>query len=169
VAIHQAQQAVLNKDHRGITISFIGVTDDQIGVELARLADQLLNPGSFTILPRMKHSDVLSEIGKCNVVVSLAENESFGIYIAEAMSSGAIVIRTRISGYEETVKESLNGYGIEPKISQLAEKLIQLSNISEFPHQKFLQMMEKSKEIIQPFLESKYSNVTEFFADGRRG
>jgi glycosyltransferase involved in cell wall biosynthesis len=165
LAVHQAQQAILNKDRRRITISFIGVTDDQIGVELARLADQLLNPGSFTILPRMKHSDVLSEIGKCNVVVSLAENESFGIYIAEAMSSGAIVIRTKISGYEETVKESLNGYGIEPKISQLAEKLIQLSNINEFPHQKFLQMMEKSKDIIQPFLDSKYSNVTDFFVD----
>jgi glycosyltransferase involved in cell wall biosynthesis len=169
LAVHQAQQAVLNKDHRRITISFIGVTNDQIGVELTRLADQLLNPGSFTILPRMSHNQVLSEIGKCNVVVSLAENESFGIYIAEAMSSGAIVLRTTISGYEETVKESLNGYGIEPKISQLAEKLIELANVNEFPHQKILQMMEKSKEIIQPFLESRYSHITDFFADRRFG
>ena len=169
LAVHQAQQAILNKDHRRITISFIGVTDDQIGVELTRLADQLLNPGSFTILPRMSHNQVLSEIGKCNVVVSLAENESFGIYIAEAMSSGAIVLRTTISGYEETVKESLNGYGIEPKISQLAEKLIELANANEYPHQKILQMMEKSKEIIQPFLQSKYSHITDFFADRRLG
>ena len=169
LAVHQAQQANLNKKHRRITISFIGITEDQIGLELKRLADQMLNPGSFTILPRMPHNQVLNEVGKCNVVVSLAENESFGIYIAEAMTSGAIVIRTRVSGYEETVQESINGYGIDPKISKLAEKITQLSDFNEVSDQSFLQMMEKSKEIIRPFLESKYSQVIDFFIDRRRG
>lgn len=162
-AIYLAQQANRNKGHRNIKISFIGVTDDPIGLELRRLANQLLAAGSFYILPRMTHKRVLEEIGKCNVVVSLAENESFGIYIAEAMSSGAIVVRTRISGYEETVQESINGYGIDAKISDLAETLVRLSKLDNFSHQKFLQMMQKSSEMIQPFLESNYNHITDFF------
>jgi len=166
LAVQQAQQESLKKNYRKITISFIGVTDDQIGCELKRLANQILIPGSFTILPRMPHHEILTEIGKCNVVVSLAENESFGIYIAEAMSSGAVVLRTRVSGYEETVQESLNGFGIEPKISMLAEKIIGLSDQNEISDQGLLQMMEKSKEIIRPYLESKYSHITDFYGDG---
>ena len=165
LAVQQAQQESLKKNFRKITISFIGVTDDQIGSELKRLANQILIPSSFTVLPKMTHNQILAEIGKSNVVVSLAENESFGIYIAEAMSSGAVVIRTRVSGYEETVQESLNGFGIEPKISMLAEKIIRLSDQKEFSDQRILQMMEKSKDIIKPYLDSNYSRITDFFDD----
>jgi glycosyltransferase involved in cell wall biosynthesis len=162
-AVHLAQKSHNPGTDRLITISFIGITDDPIGKELTRLAESLLSPGSYRIFPKLPHAEVLNEISKCNVVVSLSENESFGLYIAEAMSSGAVVIRTAVSGFEETVREGINGFEIPATIEGLANQLKYISNKDRFSNDEFKVMMDNSKSLIEPFIQSQYTQISDYY------
>jgi len=162
-AVHLAQESHNPATDRLITISFIGITDDPVGKELIRLAKSLLNPGSYRIFPKLPHAELLREIFKCNVVVSLSENESFGLYIAEAMSSGAVVLRTAVSGFEETVREGVNGFEVPPTIEGLANQLNYISNKNRFSNDEFKVMMENSKSLIKPFIDSQYTQISDFY------
>jgi glycosyltransferase involved in cell wall biosynthesis len=164
-AVHLAQKSHNPATDRLITISFIGVTDDPIGKELTRLAKSLLSPGSYRIFPKLPHAEVLNEISKCNVVVSISENESFGLYIAEAMSSGAVVVRTAVSGFEETVREGINGFEIPATIEGLANQLKHISNKEHFSNDEFKVMMEYSKSLIKPFIDSQYTQISDYYFD----
>jgi len=161
--VHLAQKSHNPETDRLITISFIGITDDPVGKELIRLAGLLLNPGSYRIFPKLPHAKVLHEISKCNVVVSLSENESFGLYIAEAMSSGAVVVRTAVSGFEETVREGINGFEIPATIEGLANQLKYISNKDHFSNDEFKAMMEYSKALIEPFIQSQYTQISDYY------
>jgi glycosyltransferase involved in cell wall biosynthesis len=161
--VHLAQKSHNPGTDRLITISFIGITDDPIGKELTRLAESLLSPGSYRIFPKLPHAEVLNEISKCNVVVSLSENESFGLYIAEAMSSGAVVIRTAVSGFEETVREGINGFEIPATIEGLANQIKYISNKDHFSNDEFKAMMENSKSLIKPFIDSQYTQISDYY------
>jgi glycosyltransferase involved in cell wall biosynthesis len=162
-AVHLAQKSHNPATDRLITVSFIGITDDPIGQELTRLAESLLSPGSYRIFPKLPHVEVLNEISKCNVVVSLSKNESFGLYIAEAMSSGAVVVRTAVSGFEETVREGINGFEIPATIEGLVNQLKYISNKDYFSNDEFKVMMENSKSLIKPFIDSQYAQISDYY------
>ena len=163
VAVHDAQKMAIGNGFREIRVKFLGITNDPIGAELKRLANEVLLPKSYKIMGKLTKQSLLAELSECNVVVSLAKNESFGLYIAEAMSAGAIVVRTKISGFEETVDEGKNGYGIKASISELASVLELLADKSKMPNIELLKMMEHSKEKIRPFVESTFSQIIDLF------
>jgi len=162
MAIALAQQNSTGTSFRKIFVSFVGITKDPIGEELIRLAEGLLTPGTYSFCGPVSHRQALRELGLCNVVVSLSQNESFGLYIAEAMSAGAVVLRTKISGFEETVEEGINGYAIN-SIQDLAARIEEIANLVSTPHEDFLAMMNRSQEIIYPYLDSSYDNIYDYF------
>ena len=164
-AVHLAQNKTVGAGYRKIRIKFLGITNDTIGEELRRLATELLLPESYKIMGRLPKKSLLYELSECNVVVSLAINESFGLYIAEAMSAGAVVVRTKISGFEETVDEGINGYGIEASISELASVLEFLADKSKMSNEELLLMMKHSQEKVKPFMESNFSPIIELFQE----
>ncbi len=167
LSVHKAQTNILNSKnpHRPITIKFIGIGNDATGNEIKRLADQLLLPGSFEIYNRLDKNKTLELIAESNVVVSLSSNESFGLYIAEAMTAGAIVLRTNVSGHKEMLKDSINGFTLDGTIEDLAEKLLYISDTTKFSNEEFDNFMKNSMSIIEPYTDVNYITMFESKTD----
>ena len=163
ISVHKAQIKVLDSKgtHRPIRVKFIGIGNDPTGNELKRLAEQLLMPSSYEIFGRLEKKKTLELISESNVVVSLSSNESFGLYIAEAMTTGAIVLRTNVSGHKEMLKDSINGFTLDGTIEDLAEKLLYISDTTKFSNEMFDQFMENSITIVEPYTEVNYISMFE--------
>ena len=148
---------------RRINLKLIGVGDDLIGSEVRRLARELIPEENLEIFGRMPKSQVLELLSQCNTVVSLADNESFGLYMAEAMTGGAVVLRTRISGFEEQVIENVNGFGLSNPIFDLSKRLSDLANYQITSDKQLLDMLLSSIEISKKFVNSNYEGVLKHF------
>jgi glycosyltransferase involved in cell wall biosynthesis len=149
--------------NRPINLKLIGVGDDLIGSEVRRLAKELVPEENLEIFGRMPKSHVLELLSQCNTVVSLADNESFGLYLAEAMTGGAVVLRTRISGFEEQVIENVNGFGLSNPIYDLSKRLSELASYQETSDENLYNMLLSSMEIAQKFVDSNYKAVLSHF------
>ena len=167
LSVHKAQTYMVGSKnpHRPITIKFIGIGNDATGNEIKRLADQLLLPGSFEIYNRLDKNKTLELIAESNVVVSLSSNESFGLYIAEAMTAGALVLRTNVSGHKEMLKDSINGFTLDGTIEDLAEKLCYISDTTKFSNEDLDNFMKNSMTIIKPYTDVNYITMFESKTD----
>jgi glycosyltransferase involved in cell wall biosynthesis len=160
LATHIAQKnAESNQTWREIKLTLIGVGNDMIGQEVSRMCEELLIPGTYDLFSNLKQSDVLTELSRSNVVVSLSDNESFGLYLAEAMSAGAVVLRTPVSGHHEQVVHGTNGYLIHDGIEDLASRILMLSDIETTSDTSFQEMMKFSMNLIDPFTKGTYATV----------
>lgn len=162
VAMAQTAARSSNVSRRDIELVLIGVGDNFFGREVTRIANQSLQKGSFELFGKLGRLDCLREISACNVAVSLSDNESFALYIAEAMSSGAIVLRTPVGGSEETVSHDFNGWSINT-ISELTQRLLLLSDRTQTSDERLIQMMQNSKDKIGPWLAGGHSEVVNDF------
>jgi glycosyltransferase involved in cell wall biosynthesis len=167
IAVHKAQMQMLGSinAHRPIKINFIGIGNDPTGNEVKRLADQLLLPSTYEIYGKLDKCTTLEVIAESNVVVSLSSNESFGLYIAEAMTAGAIVLRTNVSGHKEMLKDSINGFTLDGTIEDLAEKLLYISDTTKFSNEEFDNFMKNSMSIIEPYTDVNYITMFESKTD----
>jgi glycosyltransferase involved in cell wall biosynthesis len=148
---------------RRINLKLIGIGDDLIGSEVRRLATELIPEENLEIFGRMPKNQVLELLSQCNTVVSVADNESFGLYLAEAMTGGAVVLRTRISGFEEQVIENVNGFGLSNPIFDLSKRLSDLANHQITSDKHLFEMLLSSMEISQKFVNSNYESVLRYF------
>jgi glycosyltransferase involved in cell wall biosynthesis len=162
IAMAQAMLQTAAKPHRKIKIDLVGVGNDTIGTEVRRIAELALEKGSFQIFDKLARAECLELISKANVVVSMSDNESFALYIGEAMSSGAIVLRTKTGGYEETVLPGNNGWLVNDVV-QLAGHLSSLADTSQTSNQQIIQMLQTSKDLIKPWLDHGYESVIRDF------
>jgi glycosyltransferase involved in cell wall biosynthesis len=162
LATSMAIRSITPGDRR-INLKLIGVGDDLIGTEVRRLANELIPEENLEIFGRMPKSQVLELLSQCNTVVSLADNESFGLYIAEAMTGGAVVLRTRISGFEEQVIENVNGFGLSNPIFDLSKRLSDLANYQITSDKQLFEMLLSSIEISEKFVNSNYEGVLKHF------
>lgn len=167
ISVHKAQINALGSKstHRPIRVKFIGIGNDPTGNELKRLAEQLLVPSSYEIFGRLEKKKTLELISESNVVVSLSSNESFGLYIAEAMTAGAIVLRTNVSGHKEMLKDSINGFTLDGTIEDLAEKLLYISDTTKFSNEDLENFMKNSMTIIEPYTDVNYITMFETKTD----
>lgn len=160
IAVALAQQkSSSNKNSRSIHLTLVGLEDNFLGNEILRIGEQTLLQDTFRGLGPLDFENCLVELSEANVVVSLSENESFGLYIAQAMTQGAIVLRTPVGGHDETVLDQINGFIITMGIVELAEKLVKLADRKLTPDSKFLNMMLESKALIEPHIGAGYSSL----------
>ena len=152
---------------REINLKLIGIGDDLIGSEVRRLARELIPGENLEIFGRLPKKQVLDILSLCNTVVSLADNESFGLYLAEAMTGGAVVLRTQISGYHEQVIENVNGYGLVNPIFDLSQRLLDLASREVTSDDQLFRMLESSIQISQKFVDSNYEDVLKHFSQKR--
>jgi glycosyltransferase involved in cell wall biosynthesis len=89
----------------------------------------------------------------------LSDNESFGLYIAEAMSSGAIVLRTDVGGREETLKDGLNGFVLAGTVEDLEAKLLLLLDRSRTSDLELQAMSQQSSAMAARFVEKGYPEL----------
>ncbi|HSE31767.1 MAG TPA: glycosyltransferase family 4 protein [Pyrinomonadaceae bacterium] len=74
---------------------------------LEELVNKLGLTGRFRFLGWL--DDAAALLGSLNVFVSASETESFGLVIAEAMASGAVVVATATEGAREIISEGETG------------------------------------------------------------
>lgn len=140
-----------------ISLTLVGVGKDKNGKSIKAISR---NPNlKFTLkaLGQLPRDETLKAIGEANVVVSLSDNESLGLYIIEAMTAGAIVLRTRVGGAQETLIDGINGLELDGTVEDLAVKLGKLADILMTDKEKFLTMMRQSKKLSSRFVNADYA------------
>lgn len=139
-----------------ISLTLIGIGKDKNGNAIRKISRNPHLKFKLNAIGQLPKDETLREIGKSNVVVSLSENESLGLYIVEAMASGAVVLRTIVGGAEETLINGLNGLELDGTVEDLAEKLVSLADILMTNNEKFISMMQESKKLSNRFVRADY-------------
>ena len=154
-------QSKLSKiqNSREVHLVFVGLGDDQIGNEIMRTADWLMKPGTFTGLGRVPFEQCADALSQANVVVSMSSKESFGLYVAEAMSGGAVVLRTDAGGTSETLVSGVNGFALDGTVEGLADRLVWLANKADCDDKTLLRLMTASKDLVSPYLSHQYGDL----------
>ena len=110
----------------------IGKTD-YISQQLRWIGNSVLKD-HVRIYDVMPKSDALDITHKCNVVLCCSLNETFGLYIAEGMLMGHVVLRNNSAGVDEQLVDGKNGYLIDHQdinsISSAIEKLADKGRVS---------------------------------------
>jgi alpha-maltose-1-phosphate synthase len=75
-------------------------------------------------IPRARHSEVLAELRRCDVLVFPSLFEGFGLVILEALAQGVPVITTSSTGGADILTDGLDGFVIPPRsVDAIVEKL----------------------------------------------
>lgn len=141
-----------------ISLTLVGIGKDKIGNAIREISRNSNLKFRLDAIGQLPKDEALKVIGTANVVVSLSDNESLGLYIIEAMTAGAIVLRTRVGGAQETLVDGLNGLELDGTVEDLAEKLVLLADILMTDKEKFLNMMQESKKLSSRFVNVDYAS-----------
>lgn len=144
------------KKYRDFSLHLLAIGDDYISQQIRWIGGSLLG-SHLNIYPSMPRAGALELTSKCNAVMCCSLNETFGLYVAEAMFMGHVVVRNDSAGVDEQLQEGVNGYLIDhtdvPKIADVLEKLLNKDKTSD----KDLQRMgEASQKIISEFGKNDY-------------
>ncbi len=142
----------------GISLTLVGLGKDRTGNAIRKMSKNSKLGFKLKALGQLPKDDALKAIGEANVVVSLSNNESLGLYVIEAMTAGAIVLRTKVGGAEETLVNGLNGFELDGSVEDLADKLVALAEILMTKNEKFLNMMQESKNLSNRFVNADYKS-----------
>ncbi len=148
--------------YRPFELHLIAIGDDYISNQIKWLSQSLFQDQIkvYGFLP--KH-DALAIASICNSVICCSLNETFGLYIAEGMLMGHVILRNDVAGVDEQLVDGKNGLLIDhtdiPKFAAAIEKLL---NKSTYSNEALLAMSRASQEIIGTY--SKYTYVDQIEA-----
>ena len=144
------------KDYRNFKLHLVAIGEDYLSQQIKWIGDSLLAK-HIAIYPSLPKSEALDITAKCNAVVCCSLNETFGLYVAEGMLMGHIVLRNNSAGIDEQLKDGVNGYFIDhtdiEKFAAILEKLLNKKTISNAQLQK---MGVASQEIIAQYSQNNY-------------
>ncbi|MBX2995757.1 MAG: glycosyltransferase [Bdellovibrionaceae bacterium] len=100
--------AIFQLDHTSSELLIAG--DGPEEDHLKKLARELGIEKSVHFLGYRSRNQVLEDLRRCHVVLNLSLEESFGVAIVEALSTGVPVIATRVGGVPELIEDGINGY-----------------------------------------------------------
>ena len=148
-------------NYRDVHLNLLAVSEkDYISQQIRWIAKSAL--GKYvTIYNIMPKDDAMALADKCNAVLCCSLNETFGLYIAEGMLMGHILLRNNVAGEAEQLINGKNGYLIDhtdikdiaDKIEKLASKTVSSKNL--------LDMSKKSQEIMSSFQSASYLDQIE--------
>lgn len=142
--------------YRPFTLQLVAINDDYVSKQIRWTAESLLGK-SVKIYNSMPKADALKVTSECNAVICCSLNETFGLYIAEGMLMGHIVLRNNSAGVDEQLIDGENGFFIDhtnPKqFSQQIEKLLNKDTLS---NEDLLKMSKSSQAIMNNYQKYKY-------------
>ena len=86
---------------------------------------------NINFLGQLERNKVIEELKKSDIFVLLSDNETFGLSYLEAMATGNIVIGKKGDGIDGIIKNSKNGFLIEPKSEELKKCLEKILAMDE--------------------------------------
>lgn len=148
------------KKYRDFKLSLVGVADDYVSQQIKIIARSLLDK-KVDILPSIPHNDALKLTAKCNAVICCSLNETFGLYVAEGMFMGHVLLRNNSAGMEEQLKDGVNGYYIDTTdVKQFSATIERLLN-KRLTGEQLKEMGEESKKIISSYANNQYVETIE--------
>lgn len=130
--------------------------DDYISQQIRWIGESLIKK-YLVIYPSLPKEKALGITAKCNSVICCSLNETFGLYVAEGMFMGHVVLRNNSAGVDEQLKDGVNGYFIDhTNIKQFASVIEKILNKKTTPDKKLQAMGRASQEIISEYNDNSY-------------
>lgn len=149
------------KLYRNFNLHLLSIGDDYISQQIGWIGTSLLGD-RIKILPPAPHHESLEITATCNAVICCSLNETFGLYVAEAMFAGHIVLRNNSAGVDEQLKEGVNGFFIDhTDIHQFADVIETILNKDKNSDEQLQAMGAASQEIISHYAENTYLDKIE--------
>jgi glycosyltransferase involved in cell wall biosynthesis len=143
--------------YRDFTLTLVGIGDDYVSRQIRTLGAAVLG-SRLEVMPQVAPETVLEVTRRCNVVICSSINESFGLYVAEGMAMGHVVLRSDTGGSEEQLQPGVNGYAIDiGDIGQFASTIGRLLDRLAASNESLNAMGRASQEIIEPFRHGSYA------------
>lgn len=157
-------QSVHPEQYRKFDIHFVAIGEsDYVSTQIKLIGDSVLGKNLHTY-PPLPRDEALSIASKCNTVLCCSLNETFGLYIAEGMLMGHVVLRNKSAGFEEQLVEGKNGYFMDiSNIEQMAKTLEKVLNKKTISNEKLCNMGDASKQIAREFSKNSYLDQIELF------
>ncbi|HJP96897.1 MAG TPA: glycosyltransferase [Candidatus Saccharimonadales bacterium] len=144
------------KNYRDFSLTLLAIGDDYISQQIKWIGDSTLGK-HVDIHSPMPREDALAIMAKSNVVMCCSLNETFGLYVAEGMFMGCVVLRNDAAGVDEQLKEGVNGYAIDhTNIPAMAEVLEKILNKKITSDESLQDMGAASQQIIGEYGKNDY-------------
>jgi glycosyltransferase involved in cell wall biosynthesis len=142
--------------YRDFSVHFISIGDDYVSEQIKTIGNSTLED-RFNVYPSLPREEALEIASSCNVVICCSLNETFGLYIAEGMLMGHIVLRNDSAGMEEQLNEGKNGYFIDSRdVKQFALQLEKLLNKDKITDASLKKMGDESRKISKEWPNNTY-------------
>lgn len=142
--------------YRPFELHLISIGDDYISQQIKALGGGLLQD-KVHYYPKIAKDKAMDITDACNVTVCCSLNETFGLFVAEGMLMGHVLLRNRSSGYEEQLVDGINGLTIDSNdISDFANKIERLLNKKATTNQQLHTMSQQSKKLALPYENANY-------------
>lgn len=144
------------ESYRDYSLDLLAIGHDYISQQIRILGDKILGD-KIHIHPVLTYDQAITIANKCNITVCTSLNESFALYVAEGMLLGNVLLRNRSSGWQEQIKDGVNGYLFNnDDIDQLVDKIELLLNKKKTTSQQLSIMGGKSLDMASKFIEANY-------------
>lgn len=158
-AFHDFYLRYYQKDrskYRDFKLTLLAIGDDYVSQQIKWIGTSLLK-SRIDIFSPMSRDKVLGIMAKSNVTVCCSLNETFGLYVAEGMFMGQVVLRNNSAGVDEQLQEGVNGYFLDhTDIVAMSEVLEKMLNKKKTSNNDLQAMSQASQRIISDFSKNDY-------------
>jgi len=138
-----------------LTLIAIG-KDDYVSSQIRSIGKALLGK-QLTVYPTVPKEDAMRLTSECNVTVCSSLNETFGLFVAEGMLMGHVVLRNKSSGYQEQMQDGKNGYIVDTlNVDKFADAIEKLLNKEQLSAAALANMSQTSLAIAEKFRDADY-------------
>jgi glycosyltransferase involved in cell wall biosynthesis len=154
-------QAKNPSKYRDFTLHLVAIGDEYISQQVKWIAKSLLGD-AVKIYPSLPKDEAMEITRACNAVVCCSLNETFGLYIAEGMLMGHVLLRNSVAGVDEQLVDGENGYLIDhTDVKQIGEKIAALLDKKSLSNKQLLTMSKKSQQIVADYQSTTYIDQIE--------
>lgn len=146
--------------YRDFEVHFISIGSDYVSNQVQSIGQAVLGDKLHTY-PALPRKQALEIAETCNAVICSSLNETFGLYIAEGMLMGHIVLRNDSAGREEQLEEGKNGFYIDSNdINQMADVFEEVLSL-KLTEAKLLKMSRHSQKLMESYKDNSYLSFFE--------
>lgn len=146
-------------NYRKVKLHLVAIgEDDYISKQLRWIANTTLgeNVEVYGVMPK---DEAMGITRKCNVVMCCSLNETFGLYIAEGMLMGHIVLRNNSAGVDEQLAAGENGLLIDhTDISSISAAIEKFANRKTLSNKELLSYSRVSQKMIRDYSQYNYTD-----------
>ena len=157
LAKFQTEYASKNPDnYRDFSLTLLAVgKDDYVSSQVRSIGKGLL--GDKVRFYKTKPKDEAMKLtSECNVTLCSSLNETFGLFVAEGMLMGHVLLRNRASGYHEQIIDGKNGLLVDTDDIDDFAKAIEKLLSKKTTNDSLKKMSDKSFEMATKFKDAEY-------------